>query len=119
MNDEQKEWHEQYWKNSGGTREVLRFGCVFLIWQGLGIGFTIWSGNIGYMLVCLAVVFSFPSLTGYWQPAYAFSRKILGNENLPLRLMPRKFKWWGFIPLAIRLFISGVLFFKGVELLIK
>ena len=118
MNDEQKIWREQYWTNSWGVREFTRIGCAFFIWQGIGIGLTIWSGNIGYVLVCVAIYFSFPILSMSWQPAYSVLRKIIGNNNLPTEMMPRNRKWWSYIPLAIRLVISIVLLIKGIEFLI-
>ncbi|MEW6083792.1 MAG: hypothetical protein AB1607_04270 [Chloroflexota bacterium] len=119
MNEEEKKWQEQYAKNSTGNREIFRLGCVLVIWYAIGVGLTIWSGNVGYVLICFAAYLSFPALTGYWQPAYALSRKILGNESLPPSLMPRKFKWWNYLPLAIRLAISAALLFKGVEFLVR
>ena len=117
MNEEQKKWQDQFWKNSWGIRELFRFGCAFIIWQAIGIGLTIWSGNVGYVLICMAFYFTFPTLTGYWQPAYSFLRKILGNENMPPKLMPSQRKWWSYIPLVIRFGISSFLLIKGIELL--
>jgi hypothetical protein len=119
MDDEQKKWQEQYWKNSGGTKEVFRFGCAFAILLGIGIGLYFWSGSIGYMLICIAFYFSFPTLTAYWQPTYSLLRKILGNENIPPKLMPSQRKWWSYIPLVIRLGISTALLIKGIEWLIQ
>jgi len=119
MDDDQKKLQEQFWNNSGGPREVSRLGCALAVWLGIGIGLTVWSGNIGYLLICMAIYFIFPTLIGYWQPAYSLLRKILGNENMPPKIIPYKRKWWGFIPLAIRLVISVALFFKGIELLIR
>jgi hypothetical protein len=119
MDEEQKKWQEQFWKNSGGTSEVFRFGCAFAIWLAIGIGLTIWSGNVGYALICMAIFFTFPTLTAYWQPAYSLLRRIFGNKDIPPKLMLHKRKWWSYIPLAIRLTISTAILFKGIELLIK
>ena len=119
MDQEQKEWREQFWKNSGGTREVIRLGCAFVIWLGIGMGLYFWSGNVGYLLISMAFFFSFPTLTQYWQPAYSLSRKILGNENIPPRLMPFHRKWWNYVPLLIRLAISIAIFIKGIQILLQ
>ena len=119
MDEEQKKWQEQFWNSSGGTREVFRLGCAIALWQGMGLALTIWSGNVGYMMICLAIFFIFPTLTAYWQSAYSLLRKIIGNQNMPSGIMSYKHKWWSYIPLAIKLIFSAALLIKGIELLIK
>src|SRR5574341_1324169 len=93
MDEEQKKGYDQF--SAGfGVEEFLRFGCAFVIWQGMGIGLFFLSGNVGYMLICIAIYFTFPTLTACWQPAYSLLRKILGNKNLSPKLTPYKRKWW-------------------------
>ncbi len=118
MNEEQKNWYQQY-SASFGVKELFRFGCAFAIWQGLGIGLSLWSGNIGYLLIWFATYLTFQFLPAYWQPAYSFLRIILGNQNMPPKLMLHTRKWWSYIPLVIVLAISTIFLIKGIEFLIK
>ena len=119
MDEEQKKWQEQFWNNSGGPREVFRLGCALAVWLGTGIGLTTILNNVGYVLICMAIFFGFASLTAIWQPAYSLLRRIVGNENMPHKLLPYKYKWWNYIPLIFMLTISFSFLLKGIQALIK
>ena len=119
MNEEQKKWQEEFSSNSGGTTEVLRVGCAFIIWHVIGIGLYLWSGNMGYMLIWIAISLSFITLSTRWQPTYSLLRKILGNKNLPPKLITNKSNWWSYISLVITLAIPIFLLVEGVVLLTK
>ncbi|MBI3162622.1 MAG: hypothetical protein HYZ23_08935 [Chloroflexi bacterium] len=118
MNEEQKEWYKRFW-SSFGVREFLRFGCAFFIWEFIGLGLYIWLNNIGILIVFMSVYFSFPILTAGWQPAYSVLRKILGNPNMPEKIMPSKKNWGYYISLAVRLAISTMMIYGGIKLMFQ
>jgi hypothetical protein len=119
MDEKQKKWYQQFSDNSGGTREVFRLGCAIAIWLNISIGLYLWTNNLGYTLICIGTFFAFAFLSVFWQPAYSLLRKIFGNENLPLRVMPYKLTWWGYTPMVILLLISLFILAKGVVLIFK
>ena len=109
MDEEQKKWDEQFWRNFG-AREYLRFSCFVGIWMFLAaalclIFYTsklIPSLLITVVLICL---FVFAIFSRTWKPAYSFFRKILGNKNLPIEPRPHSIvkiprqplPWWGYL----------------------
>lgn len=119
MDDKQKEWQRKFYENSGGTREIFRFGCAIIIWLTIGIGLYLWSNNAGYVLIFTGILFTFIFLSTNWQPVYSLLRIIFGNEDLPRKVMPYKNTWWSYILLIFYLVVSIAIVLKGIQLLIK
>jgi hypothetical protein len=109
MDEEQKKWHEQFWRNFGAS-EYLRFSCFVGIWMLLAVALSLIFYNtklIGILLITVFLVslFAFAIFSRTWKPAYSFLRKILGNKNLPSEPMPhstvkiprQSLPWWGYL----------------------
>ena len=116
MNDEQKEWLNQFSSNIGG-KEVFRLICAISIWAFVGVVITV-AINITLGITFLMSMFMLPFLIR-WRPIYLFIRTILGNKNLPLEPMHRstiKFPrqslpWWGYLPGLWFLLLDLIIFY--------
>ncbi|HLO17328.1 MAG TPA: hypothetical protein VK206_21020 [Anaerolineales bacterium] len=110
MNEEQKEWSKKY-TASIATKEFLRIGCAIMLWVFLGAALALASDLAGYSWgpiifgVFLMMMFIFPFAAPSSKAMYPLLRKILGNENLPTKSMPRStvkirrepLPWWGYL----------------------
>ncbi|MEW6241779.1 MAG: hypothetical protein AB1564_13315 [Chloroflexota bacterium] len=129
MNEELKKWREQYWKNSGGPREVGRFFIAMFTWITLGITLYFLFDDINIFTGFVIVIFIFPFLIFWWKPAWTLYRKILGNPNLPAEPMPRvkvvnefrelNLKWWHWLIIGWGILMNLALFYVAFKYLSK
>ncbi len=123
MNDEQKKWDKQFGK-SFGARELLRFGCAFMLWIFLGVAIAVLLNAPVIQLAFLLSACAYAPLTRRWRPAYRLLRTILGNKNLPPEPMPRStaarpprqpLPWWAFIPSIWFGLLTIILFYLAIR----
>lgn len=110
MNEEQTRWRNQFVSNIG-IKEILKLGCAIMVWIFIGAGIAIAFALGGYSWssiifgIFLITMFFFPFVVHSSKPLYILTRKILGNENLPLEPYPsskvktphQPLPWWGYL----------------------
>jgi hypothetical protein len=116
MNEEQKKWTDQAARNFGG-KEFLRFSCAFTTLLIVGMGLGLVFKNVGIIVIFMVLFWGILWLAPYWQPAYRIVYKVMGNANIPPALPQRQWKWWQYIPIAIKVMILFVLLRLSFQLL--
>ncbi len=127
MNDQQKEWHRQFWNNFGAT-EYFRFGCVVTLWALLGIGLEEFFHSVWILFIVIVPLFIFGTLSLIWKPIYIIFRKILGNPNLPTEPLPRSITktsikqplpWWIYLWTLLRWAVLLLLLYTVIKYILK
>src|SRR5258708_30680261 len=119
MNDEQKNLPQQFSSNFG-AEEFIRFSCAGIAWQLIGVALGMVFKNVGITMFFIATFFGFLWFAPYWQPAYAIFSKIMGNQNIPPRLIRAEYRGWAFLAhygvLGFKLFVLSLVFSIAVRL---
>ncbi len=105
MDDERKAWEKQFASNFG-ARELLRFMAAFIGCLILGIVVAILTRSQWAYWPFFILALVFPIVGRVWAPGYRVLRFILGNPNLPEKLLPRStvkaprkpLPWYAFLP---------------------
>ncbi len=118
MNEEQKEISEQFAKNFG-AKEFVRYGCAFTSLLLIGLALGMIFHNSGITIIFVVLSFGIIWLAPYWQPAYAILRKAMGNPNIPATLPRRGWKWWYYIPMAVKIAFLLIALKIGIQLLFQ
>ena len=118
MGEEQKKLSDQYSRNFGAN-EFLRFGCAFMTLLTIGIILGVVFKNAGIIIIFFVLFLGIIWLAPYWQPAYTTVHKTMGNQVIPPTLPQRRWKWWHYIPIAIKIIMLLAALRIGIQLLFQ
>jgi hypothetical protein len=118
MDEEQRQRSEQFARNFG-AREFLRLGCLFMTLPIVGLLLGLAFKNAGIIVIFMVLFWAVLWLAPYWQPAYALVYKAMGNKNIPAELPKHRWKWWHYIPIALKVIILLAVLRLGIQLLFQ
>jgi hypothetical protein len=117
-NMDEENLSEQYARNFG-TKEFLRFGCMFMALLTTGLAFGIAFKNAGVIIIFTVFLWGILWLAPYWQPAYSLVHRAMGNKDIPATLPKYRRRWWHYIPIVIKVAILLAALRIGLQVLFQ